>query len=180
MYNILYEIWKKELESDELQKLSPDFYSKVAEYLRKIHEESRMLDKKGLKASFLRKETRNVKRMIREIMKMRYRKLIKIITGGKNIPSELLTTEEEKIFSTSSFAEAFRNFYKNVIRGSAPLVGMESTHKRAVLRFLKDIPSIVGSDMKAYGPFKAEDVASLPFENAKSLVERGLAERVKV
>jgi DNA replication initiation complex subunit (GINS family) len=34
--------------------------------------------------------------------------------------------------------------------------------------------------MKAYGPFKAEDVASLPIENARILIKQGLAEKVNV
>ena len=56
-------------------------------------------------------------------------------------------------------------------------VGQE--HKRAVLRFLKDVPAIIGADMKTYGPFKVEDVASLPIENAKVLIKQGLAEKVE-
>jgi len=34
--------------------------------------------------------------------------------------------------------------------------------------------------MKTYGPFKAEDVASLPIENANVLVKQGLAEKIEV
>jgi DNA replication initiation complex subunit (GINS family) len=45
---------------------------------------------------------------------------------------------------------------------------------------LKAIPAVVGVDMKTYGPFLAEDVGSLPLENAKILVKRGLAEAVEV
>jgi DNA replication initiation complex subunit (GINS family) len=42
------------------------------------------------------------------------------------------------------------------------------------------VPAIIGSDMKTYGPFEAEDIASLPAENAKILVKQGLAEKVEV
>ena len=34
--------------------------------------------------------------------------------------------------------------------------------------------------MKTYGPYVAEDVASLPAENAKMLVKQGLAVSVEV
>ena len=34
--------------------------------------------------------------------------------------------------------------------------------------------------MKTYGPFVAEDVASLPVENAKMLVKQGLAVSIEV
>jgi DNA replication initiation complex subunit (GINS family) len=44
---------------------------------------------------------------------------------------------------------------------------------------LKEVPAIIGADMKTYGPFKVEDVAALPVENTKILVKQGLAERVE-
>jgi DNA replication factor GINS len=47
------------------------------------------------------------------------------------------------------------------------------------MRFLKDVPAIIGADMKTYGPFKTEDVASLPVENTKILKKQGLAENVE-
>jgi DNA replication initiation complex subunit (GINS family) len=53
-------------------------------------------------------------------------------------------------------------------------------HKRSTIRFLKSIPAIMGADMKSYGPFVAEDVASLPPQNAQILVKQGLAVMVEV
>ncbi len=181
MYNYLYDVWKRELESNKLEKLPSDFYSRITDYLRKINEESRMLDKKTLKASFLKKEMQNVERMIRELIHMRYRKLVRIVAKGKKAPLNTLTTEEEKIYASfSSFADAFQSFATDVLRGYLPMIGSEQKRKRNVLRFLKDVPSIIGVDMKTYGPFKAEDIASLPVENVKILVNQGLAERVEV
>jgi DNA replication factor GINS len=180
MYDELYGIWKRELESVELEKLPPDFYSKITDYLRRLREESRMLDKRTVKASLLKKEMQNVKRMVYELIRSRHKKLAKKTLKGENFPSNLLTVEEEKVYTrVSLFAEAYRNFAKGILRGYVPKVDMEQEHKRAVLRFLKDVPAIIGADMKAYGPFKVEDVATLPIENAKILVKQGLAEKVE-
>ena len=52
--------------------------------------------------------------------------------------------------------------------------------KRVTVRFSKPIPAIMGADMKSYGPFVAEDVASLPELNAKILVKQGLAVLIEV
>ena len=49
-----------------------------------------------------------------------------------------------------------------------------------VLRFLKPLPAIMGIDLKAYGPFDAEDVASIPRENALNLIRRGIAKEVEI
>jgi hypothetical protein len=43
------------------------------------------------------------------------------------------------------------------------------------IRFLEDMPAIVGADMKTYGPFKKGTVWELPKENAEAFVKRGVA-----
>ena len=181
MYNELYDIWKQELESLDLGRLPPDFYSGIADYLRKIKEESRMLDKKTANASLLKIEMRNVKRMLRELIRTRYKKLIRKMAKGEKVSLDVLTVEEQKIYmGASPLTEAYQSFAENLLRGKVLKMGVGRGHKRAVLRFLKDVPTIIGADMKTYGPFKVEDVASLPVENAKILAKQGLAERVEV
>jgi DNA replication factor GINS len=181
MYNELYDAWKRELESLDLGRLPPDFYSKIADYLRRIKEENRMLDKKTVKASLLKSEMQNVKHMLRELIRARYRKLIRMMARGEKVSLNVLTVEEEKIYTGASLlAEAYQSFAENLLRGNVSKMSVEQGHKRVVLRFLRDVPAIIGADTKTYGPFKVEDVASLPVENAKILVKHGLAEKVEV
>jgi DNA replication factor GINS len=181
MYNELYEVWRQELENVELVRIPDDFYSRVADYLKRIREESRMLDKRTVKANILRKEWQNVKCMLRELIRARYKKLIQKMAKGEKIPADALTMEERKIFTdVSSFAEAYQNFAKEIIGGHFLKINVEKEHKTIVLRFKKDVPAIIGSDMKTYGPFKIEDIASIPAENAKILVKQGLAEKVEM
>ena len=44
-----------------------------------------------------------------------------------------------------------------------------------VLRFLDSLEQFVGINMNKYGPFKKDDVAILPFENARSIIENNKA-----
>lgn len=181
MYNELYELWKRELQNIDLGKLPPDFYSRIASYLREIRKESRMLDRRAIKASLLKSEARNVRRMLRELVRARYKKLVKRAAGGEKVPSDFLTVEEEKLLTgISPLAEAYQNFAKGLVRGQVLQVDVEPKRKDAVLRFLADVPAIIGVDMKTHGPFKLEDIASLPIDNAKILVKEGLAEKVEV
>jgi DNA replication initiation complex subunit (GINS family) len=66
------------------------------------------------------------------------------------------------------------------MQGQTAKVEAEVSHKRMTLRFAKSTPTIIGLDMKTYGPFMVEDVASLPVENAKILIKQGLAVLVEV
>jgi DNA replication factor GINS len=180
MYSELYEAWKRELQSVELEKLPPDFYAKIADYLKKAKEESRMLDKRTVKARLLKTEVQNVRCMLRNVVRTRYKKLLKVAMEGEKVPSGFLTVEEEKLLAgVSPLAEAYLAFAKNLLRGHLQQIEVMQERKSIVLRFLKDVPTIIGADMKPYGPFKAEDIASLPIENAKILVKQGLAERVE-
>jgi DNA replication factor GINS len=172
--------WKQELESAELRVLPPDFYSNMAEYLRRLKEESRMLDKRTVKANLLKNEARNVKRMLLELIQARCRKLIRMASNGKNVRQGMLTVEEERIYTgILPFAEACTDLLKSLVQGHAPKADAKREHRRVVLRILRETPAIIGTDMKAYGPFKIEDVASLPLENAKIFVKQGLAEKVE-
>ena len=181
MYDELYAAWQREIEGAALGRLSPDFYARIADYLRRIKEETRMLDKKTVKAGLLDHELQNVKRMLQELIWARYKKLVKMISESQKAPSDLLTVEEAKMFAGFlPFTEAYQRFAKNLLQGQVLKVDVEKAHKRVALRFVKAIPAIIGADMKTYGPFMVEDVASLPVENAKILVKQGLAEVVEV
>jgi DNA replication initiation complex subunit (GINS family) len=181
MYDELYAAWRLEVEEAALGSLPPDFYSRMADYLRRIKEENRMLDKKTVKANLVEHELQHVKRMIRELIWARYRKLLKIIAENQKVPSDLLAAEEAKMCeSFLSFTEAYQKFAKSLLQGQSLKVEVEKAHRRVALRFVKPIPAVIGADMKTYGPFVVEDVASLPVENAKVLVKQGLAVLVEV
>jgi len=114
----------------------------------------------------------------------RYRKLVRLLTESQKVPSNLLAAEEAGLFEGFlSFVEAYHSFAKKLLQGQISEVAVTEArkpNKRVILRFLKNIPAVVGADMKTYGPFLAEDVGSVPVENAKILIKRGLAEAVEL
>jgi len=180
MYSELYVAWQREIENVGLQPLPADFYARVSDYLRRIKEETHLVDNKTVQAGLLEREMRNVNRIVKELFMARYRKLLKTI-GRDKVSSNLLTAEEAKICEGFlPFAEAYRTLVKNLMEGQTLTAKAETPHERVALRFLKAIPAIIGGDMKTYGPFAAEDVASVPVENARILVKQGFAEVVEV
>ncbi|MGD6807776.1 MAG: hypothetical protein ACQCN4_12560 [Candidatus Bathyarchaeia archaeon] len=204
MYDELYAAWRREIDDPTLGGLPPDFYTKIVEYLSRLNEDHSSLDRKNVKVALLEHEARNVKRMLEELLDMRYKKILKTVTKLHKVPIELLSKEEtEMCKSFASFSNAYQQFAKNLLKGqqtpitvtiiqppaAAQLIEtpkaevkpqVHVTHKRLTLRFTKAIPAIMGADMKSYGPFNAEDVASLPALNAQILVKQGLAVLVEV
>ena len=196
MYDQLFAAWRRENEEASLGGLPPDFYGKIAEYMRRIKEDNE-LDQKTIKTNLLEHEAQNVELMLTEILELRYKKIIKIITKNQKIPLELLTVEEGKMAGKfATFSAEYQKFKEDLKQGQlatpSPIkVTIETdnkltatqtapTQKRLTIRFTKNIPAIMGADMKSYGPFNAEDVASLPTLNAQILVKQRLAVLVEV
>jgi DNA replication factor GINS len=193
MYNELYSAWQREIDDPTLGGLPLDFFTKISQYLKHIKEENKVLDKKSVKTSLLEHESANVERMLKELLGIRYRKIIKTVTKTQQLPTELLTVEEARMCETfADFTKSYHKFTDNLMQGQLnvePIKVVIKTetyaaapqpHKRSTIRFLKNIPAIMGADMKSYGPFIAEDVASLPPQNAQILVKQGLAVLVEV
>jgi DNA replication factor GINS len=193
MYNELYSAWQREIDDPTLGGLPLDFYAKISQYLKHIKEEDKILDKKSIKTSLLEHESANVEKMLKELLGTRYRKIIKTVTKTQQLPIELLTVEEARMCETfADFTKSYHKFIDDIMQGqltAEPIKVVIKTetnatspqlHKRSTIRFLKNIPAIMGADMKSYGPFIAEDVASLPPQNAQILVKQGLAVLVEV
>ena len=179
MYNELYEVWKKEKDNVEIQGLPKNFYAKIADYIKKIKEENRMLDKKTTKAKLLDREFKNVKIMVGEVLQIRYKKLREKALARENVPRAALTEEEEKLCGeVLSLTEAYQAFSKDVLRGHLAKIEKGAKQSIMVLRFVQEIPALVGSDMKTYGPFGPEDIATLPSENARILIKQRVAVEV--
>jgi DNA replication initiation complex subunit (GINS family) len=179
---MLYDAWLKEKENAELQKLPKDFYTKTAEYIGKIRQEGRMLDQHSAKARLVAQELANVKRLVDELLTLRFKKIVKHASSAGLLDKEALTLEEERLhLGLKPTFEDFQALQKEFLRGKVS--GVEErggSPRRVVLRFVKEVPAIAGADLKVYGPFAAEDVAALPAENAKVLVKHGVAIEIEI
>jgi len=185
MYQELYDAWKKERLSRDFQALPKHFYEKAADHVRKLREAQRMMDNKTMKARLLRQELENSKKLLSEIATTRFQKMLDSLhSNGKPIATGLLTRQEEDIYQTLLGASSLISRLKrNLSEGKqipvAPSTAREMPQKLLV-RFACEIPAIVGVDLKTYGPFKPEDIASLPAENARALMHQGVAVKVEV
>lgn len=171
-----------EKESDDLQKLPKDFYVEAADYIQRIQQESKMLDKRSLKAKLSTRELSYVTRLIEELTRLRVQKLTdSSAIGDYSHQSNLQQPEEQISHAIQTSLEGFNTFMRELLKGKIlPVEEIEKTPGRMMLRFIKEIPVIVGADLKTYGPFQVEDVAALPIENARVLVRQGVATEIEI
>ncbi len=183
MYDELFEAWKKEMENSGLQSLPKDFYARLSNYVKRLREEKRMIDEKSIRGRLLLKEEENVRKMISDLIRIRYEKIMRMAAKKESVPLTALTSEEENLYSGLLLqAETCEEMLKSILRGQKPKVEKTSRNRGfMVVRILKEIPKqFIGADMKTYGPFKPEDIATLPEENAKALIKQGAAKKIEV
>ncbi len=169
-FELIRRIQREEQRVPKLTKLPENFYISLSAYL----EQKKSLIKDDRKTAL---EMKNIERLIEDIFNRRERKILNsaIIAARTNIPSENLNDEEKEFF------DKIVNWIKE--RRDSDLKKMLSGEKEelvSLIVFKEDTPEFVGSDEKSYGPFKKGDIARLPEENMKVLIERGIAEEFKV
>ena len=182
-YSRLVEAWRKERKSTDLQALPDNFFGEMTEYLSKSREENRMLDKTSLKGQIAEKELVNAERLLSELSSKRLRKIVEAELDKIAIASSSLTQVERSFLSDlRSLMSGHEEKLKDILMGRVPQVDAKLPQKAGlkVVRFIQAVPAIMGIDMKTYGPFKPEDVVSLPVENAENLIRRGIAKEVEI
>jgi DNA replication factor GINS len=184
VYEELYNAWKREKLEKDLQGLSKNFYEELSQYVRRLKESQRALDEKTVKAKLLSDELERVKKLSSQLVEMRFRKIIDMTLKNAAIPLSFFTREEERIFENLSKIVKLHNEIKSRILEGKDVETLLSPRKeeakKILVRFTCDVPAIIGIDMKQYGPFKSEDVAALPRQNAEALLRQGAAVKMEV
>jgi DNA replication initiation complex subunit (GINS family) len=179
LYNELYKAWRSEKSSDKTQPLASDFYQRVQTYLNGLEQDSASLEAHTLQGRLALKETEVVTRLLQELKETRFQKLIDITKHHGNADATGLTEEERNLVKgIDDSMQVFEQGKKEHARAAEP--PPEERIELSVVRFLQDIPEIVGTDLKIYGPYKKEDVGSLPNQNAQALVKQGAAKEIEV
>lgn len=179
----ILELLKKETQIPKIQAISPDIYRKIAQIIRDFSiqkYEDLELDVHHELIKLLTLSTKS-------LFELRIRKLLESSNGQHlSYPSLLssddyskLTDEEKFIFEEErKVSQRKELIIQSLIGGNVNNLDTISRiirSKMIIIRFLESTDQFMGIDMAKYGPFIKEDIAILPFENARSLIERKIA-----
>ena len=173
----VYKLLKKEIESPSLLSIEPDTFQKIAAALGNLKGQGY----EGVEAKIRDRMADLLANSARLLIETRQHK---IKSGYEPLDYSKLTDEEKYVLDGKR--ESDRRIGEVVaatIKGRPKVLESISARvrsKQIVVRFLKPMEQFVGVDMGKYGPFQPEDVATLPFENARSMVESGLAVEVHI
>lgn len=150
---------------------------RLHDYIGKLAAESHAEGLSELQRQLRQAELVNLQFMLKSLLRDRLAKILARLLDSKTIDQDLLTRVERRLLDQVSrnlrttFAEADELFTP-----AEP----QSPSQPVLVRFLADHPQLVGVDLRTYGPFRADDLATLPLENARAIVRKNGAELVAI
>ncbi len=179
----ILELLKKETQIPKIQAISPDIYRKFAQIIRGLSIQKYEDLELDIHHELIKLLTLSTK----SLFELRIRKLLESSNCQHlSYPSLLssddyskLTDEEKFIFEEErKVSQRKELIIQSLIDGNVNNLDTISRiirSKMIIIRFLESTDQFMGIDMAKYGPFIKEDIAILPFENARSLIERKIA-----
>jgi DNA replication factor GINS len=183
----VYNLLVTEIQIPTLQSIPLDTYQNIATVLSNIKAQGY----EGIDAKIRDKMVEMISKSAQLLLECRHQKLIEhqheILSSSSAttaVDYSKLTDEEKYILDGEKESDKRRNaVLAATINGRPKVMESMSTKirsKQIVIRFIKSMEQFVGVDMTKYGPFQEEDVAVLPFENARSFIEKGIAIEIHI
>jgi len=196
-YDTLYEIFRREKYQAELQNLDPNFFKEITNYLS---EKESILQSQKTKDNIFssseiqktKKQIESIKKIFKELYEKRESKIVQLAlicsrTSQETKPISSLLPEEKQFYEQIvNLLNTYRDkILQNLLETKLP--DMEKAkdikadeEKTKLIRILNPLPKFLGTDLKTYGPFEEEDLASLPSKIADLIVEKKRAEEIKL
>ena len=174
MADTILEYLRKALDSEMqaavLLQLPSDFYSRISVYGQKLRR-SAGSSTSEVANRLIVKQTRMIDSMAKQLLTVRANK-----AEWQHVFPQLLPEERYVYSAQQKFQKRFETFIEAVSAGRPSFI--EFAHKSEAernvsVRFTKHVDELVGLHLRRYGPFEAEDVASLPAANADILIASG-------
>ena len=172
--NSLHSVVLKETASDTIQEINPIFYRNLSDFIGNLKKQEFDGIESKIKESLI-EMTAELSSLLLHI------RLEKSIQSEKIDFSNLLDEEKFILDAEEQKQERTEMILSATINGKSKfLESISQNHKTRtiVLRFLKEVDQIVGADLEKYGPFKPEDIATLPYENAQALITKKAATKI--
>ncbi len=173
--NSLHHIVLRETENDSLLEIDPNFYINLSDFIGNLRKQEFDGVESKIKDTMIEMAT--------ELTSLLIRIRLDKISKSEDLEIGFLLDEEKFILdSQEEQGERIEMILSATINGKSKfLESLAQNHKtkKVVVRFLKDIDEIVGADLEKYGPFKTEDIATIPYENAQALISKNIATKVR-
>ena len=165
---------KRQLDSEILSKdlipLPPDFYSRISSYSQKL-KRSAGSGNSEVSIRLVAIQAKMLESMVSQLLTLRLKKATRQDTLSRLLPEERYVCSAEQ-----KFQRRFSTMVEAVSHGKPSFVEyahQAESRRNVTVRFVKHVNELVGFDMRRYGPFEVDDVASIPAASADVLIASG-------
>ena len=173
--NSLHNTVLRETENDSLSEIKPTFYRNLSDFIGNLRKQEFDGVENKIKDTMIE--------MVTELTSLLIHIRLEKISNSDDFDISYLLDEEKFILdSLDEQNERTEMILSATINGKSKfLESLAENHKikKVVIRFLDNVDEIVGADLEKYGPFKAEDIATIPYENAQALIDKNIATKVR-
>ena len=170
----LHVIVLQEFQTEEIQELNTDFFRNLSNFIGTLKNE----EYDGIE----NKTKNNMITIATSLTELLINKRLEKMSSESSY--SILTDEEKFVFdSNDEMNERKDMIISGIINGKSKFLETTSTKhktKPVTVRFVKEFDEIVGVDLEKYGPFKPEDIATIPNENAQALISNGVALKIRI
>jgi len=173
--NSLHAIVLRETESDSIQEINPNFYRGLSDFIGNLKKQEFDGIESKIKQSLIDMASELTSLLL-------HTRLEKTISSDSIDFTNLLDEEKFILDAEEQKRERTEMILSATINGKSKfLESISQNHKTKtiVLRFLQEVDEIVGADLQKYGPFKPEDIATIPYENAQALITKKAATKIR-
>ena len=165
----------RETENDSLLEIKPNFYRSLSDFIGNLRKQEFDGVENKIKDTMIE--------LASELTSLLIHIRLEKISNSTDFDIGFLLDEEKFILdSQEEQNERTEMILSATINGKSKfLESLAENHKikKVVIRFLSEVDEIVGADLEKYGPFKAEDIATIPYENAQALIAKNIATKVR-
>lgn len=172
--NKLHHLVLRETENDSIQEINPDFYRSLSDFIGDLKKQEFDGVESKIKETIIDTAT--------ELASLLINIRLDKISKSDNMNFKNLLDEEKFILDAEvEQRERTEMILSAIINGKSKfLESISQNHKTktVVIRFLQEVDEIIGADLEKYGPFKIEDIATIPYENAQALIAKNIATKI--
>ena len=172
----LHQTVMRETDTDSIQEIEPNFYRDLSEFIGNLKKQEFDGVESKIKDTLIEMAT--------ELTSLLINVRLEKISKSKDLEIGFLLDEEKFILDSQEEEKDRKEMILSAtINGKSKfLESLSQNHKtkRIAVRFLQEVDEIVGADLEKYGPFKIEDIATIPYENAQALIAKNAATKVRL
>ena len=172
--NSLHHTVLLETENDSILEIDPNFYRNLSDFIGNLRKQEFDGVENKIKNTMIE--------MVTELTSLLIQIRLDKISKTSDLEISYLLDEEKFILdSQEDQKERIEMIVSATINGKSKfLESLAQNHKtkKIVIRFLNEVDEIIGADLEKYGPFKTEDIATIPYENAQALIAKNIATKV--